>query len=674
MFKNLKVAGKIALGFGLLILIAMALGGVAFWNMKNVAVESTQVARDYVPQVKTFTEIESSSLQAMSSMRAFILSADEAHRNQGLKAIENVKKLFQQAKDLAQRSQALSRLRGQIDQAVAKLAQYEAAVEKTSQLNQSITQARLALDRAGKNFIKACNDYLDGQNRALDQEVKSGAGQEALLQRIKKIDLVKKILVEGGILQVDALKSQIMRDPKLLEETLKGFENIARLAAEIKAVTSDSQHLQQVTKIQTSAQTYRAAMDKLRQDWVEVQKVEQEQRKIAADILAAARDNAADGLNQAQTIAAKAEKMLETASTVMIIGLAAALILGVVLAVVITRSVTKPLNRVIDSLNAGSDQVAAASSQVSASSQSLAEGASEQAAAVEQTSASLEQLNAMTRSNADNAQQADALTKDADRLMTEAGQAMNEMAASMEQIAEAGQEISKIVKSIDEIAFQTNLLALNAAVEAARAGEAGQGFAVVADEVRALAMRAAEAAKHTQSLVEGTVGRINQGAELVTRTQTSFTEVTEATNKVAHLVNEIANASQEQAQGIEQIDQAMGQMDQATQQVAANAEEGASAAEELSAQAMTMKEMVGQLVALVGGTDARDGRRGKSTQPEEQPVHRRLLLPARGEAKAETAGPGVREEAKAETAAPVAREVRPEEVIPLDGEEDLTEF
>ncbi len=661
MFKNMTVGIRIALGFGLLILIAMALGGVAFWHMEHVAVESTQVAQDYVPQVKTFTEIESNSLQAMSSMRAFILSADEAHRNQGLKAIENVKKLFQQAKDLAQRSQALSRLRGQIDQAVAKLAQYEAAVEKTSQLNQSITQARLALDRAGKNFIKACNDYLDGQNRALDQEVKSGAGQEALLQRIKKIDLVKKILVEGGILQVDALKSQIMRDPKLLEETLKGFENIARLAAEIKAVTSDSQHLQQVTKIQTSAQTYRAAMDKLRQDWVETQKVEQEQQKIAADILAAARNNAADGLNQAQTIAAKAEEMLGTASTVMIIGLAAALVLGVVLAVVITRSVTKPLNRVIDSLNAGSDQVAAASSQVSASSQSLAEGASEQAAAVEQTSASLEQLNAMTRSNADNAQQADALTKDADRLMTEAGQAMNEMAASMEQIAEAGQEISKIVKSIDEIAFQTNLLALNAAVEAARAGEAGMGFAVVADEVRALAQRAAEAAKNTAQLIEGSVGNINRGAELVERTQEAFETVVHHNRKVGTLVDEIAAASEEQAQGIEQINQAMGQMDQATQQVAANAEEGAAAAEELSAQALSMRELVAELTAMVGSSNGRGAGRNAPAQLEDKSGLRRLPLFARREAKAETAGPGV-------------REVRPEEVIPLDDEDDLADF
>ena len=105
------------------------------------------------------------------------------------------------------------------------------------------------------------------------------------------------------------------------------------------------------------------------------------------------------------------------------------------------------------------------------------------------------------------------------------------MTVSMEGIKNASEETSKIIKTIDEIAFQTNLFALNAAVEAARAGEAGAGFAVVADEVRNLAMRAAEAARTTADMIEGTVTKVKVGAEIVNSTNTSFDEVEEFTDK-----------------------------------------------------------------------------------------------------------------------------------------------
>jgi methyl-accepting chemotaxis protein len=279
-------------------------------------------------------------------------------------------------------------------------------------------------------------------------------------------------------------------------------------------------------------------------------------------------------------------------------------ILAILLGVLITRSITKPINRIIEALASGADQVSSASGQVSSASQSLAEGASEQAAAIEETSSSLEEMSSMTKQNAENAAQADSLMREAKSVVSKAGASMKQMNESMNEISSAGQEIGKIIKTIDEIAFQTNLLALNAAVEAARAGEAGAGFAVVADEVRNLAQRAADAAKNTANLIEGTIVRINQGTELVRTTDEAFTEVAGSSNKVAELIGEIAAASAEQAQGIDQVNQAVTQMDQVTQNNAANAEESASASEELNAQAESMMEVVGELLILVSGSAA----------------------------------------------------------------------
>ena len=91
----------------------------------------------------------------------------------------------------------------------------------------------------------------------------------------------------------------------------------------------------------------------------------------------------------------------------------ASISIGIILAIFIARSITKPINKVIEGLTNGSDQVTQASGQVSSASQSLAQGANEQASALEEISSSLEEMSSMTRQNADNANQAKGLSTSA---------------------------------------------------------------------------------------------------------------------------------------------------------------------------------------------------------------------------------------------------------------------
>jgi len=283
------------------------------------------------------------------------------------------------------------------------------------------------------------------------------------------------------------------------------------------------------------------------------------------------------------------------------------LVLTIVGVMFFARSISSPIKNAVDQMSEAANQVAAASSQVSASSQSLAEGSSEQASALEETSSSLEEMSSMTKQNAGNAVQADSLMKQANQVVQRANEAMNNLTRSMTEITAASEETSKIIKTIDEIAFQTNLLALNAAVEAARAGEAGAGFAVVAEEVRNLAKRAADAAKNTSGLIEGTVRKIKEGSDLVAKTSDAFVEMSASASKVGGLVGEIAAASQEQSQGIDQINRAVAEMDKVTQSTAASAEESASASEEMNAQAEQMKQVAYMLVNIIGGSSNGNG-------------------------------------------------------------------
>jgi methyl-accepting chemotaxis protein len=270
------------------------------------------------------------------------------------------------------------------------------------------------------------------------------------------------------------------------------------------------------------------------------------------------------------------------------------------------RGISKPISRAVGGIFEVSKQVAVATNQVSQTSQELSEGASNQAASIEETGSSLEQMSSMTRQNADNSGQADTLLSGTQEVLSRASQSMEKLKSSMGEISRASEETSKIIKTIDEIAFQTNLLALNAAVEAARAGETGAGFAIVADEVRNLAMRAAEAAKNTANLIEGTVAKVKDGARVVEETSAEFGQVVAGVSKTGELVGGITKASFEQAQGIELINRAVSEMDKVVQKNASNAEELASTSEEMNSQAANMKGFIEELVTIVGGGSSGD--------------------------------------------------------------------
>ncbi len=306
----------------------------------------------------------------------------------------------------------------------------------------------------------------------------------------------------------------------------------------------------------------------------------------------------------------------------------------------VRKIVSKPINRMIESLNEGSDTLSSTCARITSSSQSLAVAASEQAASIEETAASLEQISSATKENAKNADQADILMQESSRIIENANASMNELTGSMDAISKASEETFKIIKTIDEIAFQTNLLALNAAVEAARAGEAGAGFAVVADEVRNLAMRAAGASKNTSELVQGTVGQIKDGLGLVNKTNEAFSEVTTSANKVSELISKITAASNEQANGIEQVNNAVIEMDKVTQQNAAGAEEGASASMEMNDQANQMKKFVGVLTNLINGRANGTGKKAGKTKGHRQmdDTRKSHLLPSDDKTQLLTAG------------------------------------
>ncbi len=284
-----------------------------------------------------------------------------------------------------------------------------------------------------------------------------------------------------------------------------------------------------------------------------------------------------------------------------IIMAAAVIAIAIFIILLITRSTVKPINSIMQGLRQVSEKVAAASGQIASSSEVLAEGGSQQAASLEETSASMEEMTAMTRQNSGNARKANEFVKSSNEIMAKATISMNELTESMSEINTSSEDIFKIIKTIDEIAFQTNLLALNAAVEAARAGEAGAGFAVVAEEVKQLASKAANAAKNTADMIEGTVTKVHAGSELLKKTNNDFYEVAENSGKIGELIGEITAATEEQAHGIEQINNAINEVGLITEKNASQSEESSAASQSLYSQTEVLESFVMDMKRVITG-------------------------------------------------------------------------
>ena len=647
MLKNLKLGTKIGGGFGVLILIAMLLGGVAIWNMKRVGNIADDLQNEVAPQVAVAVQVERSSLLTMYAMRAFQYSGDEKDMAETQKNLAEVEKALAEATALAQKHD-MPTLKANAAKATAKALEYKALVAQAKEMDAARDKNTEAMLASATAFMKNCDEFLDHQTKAFATDLSGKVDVKKAKGRLDKITWINNIIDLGNALRIANFKSQAQHDNKFVQEALKNFGEVGKYIEKIRVLTTQEANLKQLEDIKATGSEYQKNLEEFLKLGEAADELAKKRRATGAEVVAAAKDTSDAGVKATQEGSASAASALSAASTIMITGLVVALLLGCLVAFFLTVGITRPvmqgvafakamaegdftkqldidqkdeigvlaqalndmvgrLRQVVADVRGATDNVASGSEELSASSESLSQGATEQAAAIEEVSSSMEEMSSNIKQNAENAQQTEKIALQAAKDAQEGGVAVGRAVVAMKNIAEK-------ISIIEEIARQTNLLALNAAIEAARAGEHGKGFAVVAAEVRKLAERSGNAAGEISELSSSTVSISEKAGEMLTKLVPDI-------QRTAELVQEINAATGEQNSGAEQINKAIQQLDQVIQQNASASEEMASTSEELSSQAQQLQQTMGFFRVDDGHQVQRRKPKALPPGPSHAPVH-----------------------------------------------------
>lgn len=618
--KNMKIGTKMGLGFGILIALVVVLGGVAMWSMSVVREHSERLARAYVPEVAAASEVERIVLEAMVEMRGYAYSDDKDMLKLAQKLLGEAKVGLKGARELAAKNTVLGKLREAADKAEAKIVEYEQMIAETMALQERIIAGRNLINESAKKVSESGKAFESVQTQLMKEEMLKGNVPGAkLAERLQKIVLAKEIVDIGDSIRVAALRTQLERDSKILQGAVKYFDEMERKLAELKAATVQEGGLQQLSALSEGMSAYRNALNEAGATLTVQDELTKKRTAVAYQVLEVTKNAATGGIGDIRTASDESVARLLYAGVSQGIGLIIAIILGVVTAVLITGTITRPLlkavgiaNRlsegdlgltievhgkdetgqlleamknmvaklreIVTDVKGAAENVSGGSQELTATAEQIAQGASEQAASAEEISASMEEMTSNIKQNAENALQTDRIAVKSAEDAADGGRAVSETVAAMKEIA------SKI-SIIEEIARQTNLLALNAAIEAARAGEHGKGFAVVASEVRKLAERSQTAAAEISKLSVSSVNIAEHAGTLLLK-------IVPDIQRTAELVQEISAACNEQNSGADQINKAIQQLDQVIQQNSSASEEMASTSEELQSQAGQLTQTI----------------------------------------------------------------------------------
>jgi methyl-accepting chemotaxis protein len=590
-WQDLKIGYKLGIGFFTVMFIAIIIGIMAYVNMSKIKSETDNLSEKYIPTIDESFYLDKYWHEVTQMLQAYDNSSDTYYikktRDRLKKFISSLDKLVritQESSKLKTTNSDFILIRDEVSKFSNMLDQYEKVVAINTALLNRIQNAKELLNKYDYENYKGRNGIFND-----------------LLSKLNNID--------GLIFEVFNTKTSAnLKKNQYVIDDFKIFVKDFRNRNGALPRTLD-----------TALVSFSEAASAFVDNYLLAKKMELANYEEVSNIMWTIRGTSDVGLDQVKEMGDNTNKTIQAERIILVFSGIAVLLIGIILILLITRSITQPINRgifvahkmaegdlthnvnvirldevgmladalnklndrlktIISNISENSDYIAESSQVLSSNATEIAEGARQQASAAEEITSSMEEMYANIQQTTDNAKQTESIAYKSAAEVNKNKESFQVASQSLKQIAE------KVI-IIDEIAFQTNILALNAAVEAARAGEHGKGFAVVAGEVRKLAEKSKNAAGEINNVSKSTLS-------LSLNAEKELQQLAPEIERTSKLVQEIAAASLEQVSGVEQINNAMQQLNSVVQSNAQRSDEMASQSDKLAKQADELRDII----------------------------------------------------------------------------------
>jgi methyl-accepting chemotaxis protein len=345
MFKNMKMGLKMTIGFGVVILLVVVVGGLAIINMLQIQEQSNSLKNEYIPEVDLANNIERNALQVMYNMRGFSLKFDENFYELGQEFMAELNNYLDQAEQLANEYDALVKLREDVQVAKNNVAEYDALADETNQVIDEIRAQREILDSSAALYMQQANDFLKNQRESFLQDLANNASDAALRERMQKIYLMNDAIDYANGARVRTFKAQADFDYEVIREAIDQLDKIPQLAVELHEITRLEEDLAYLDTIAETRGEYYGALEETYAAFQRLGELNTLRGEAADKVLESAQSTATAGIENTKQIANDAVAKVSASIVAIGIGLAIALILAVTIAIFLTVMIVSALNK-----------------------------------------------------------------------------------------------------------------------------------------------------------------------------------------------------------------------------------------------------------------------------------------------------------------------------------------